>query len=164
MRTCSVRCWGGLQCRHPVKQADHWAVCLTAELPMAADTMPAPPAPADSPRLQISHGNTARHALEHGDETLAKICGAISADEARHEMGYSKVRFRSPALMCFGSRSSCSPCQSYTPALLSMSVIATCLALVVRPWLPSPQLGVAVEGAETEERALAVCRLWTSCL
>jgi acyl-[acyl-carrier-protein] desaturase len=47
---------------------------------------------ADERSPQISHGNTARHALEHGDETLAKICGAIAADEARHEMGYGKVR------------------------------------------------------------------------
>lgn len=34
---------------------------------------------------KISHGNTARHALEHGDDTLAKICGLIAADEGRHE-------------------------------------------------------------------------------
>ena len=34
---------------------------------------------------KISHGNTARHALEYGDDTLAKICGLIAADEGRHE-------------------------------------------------------------------------------
>lgn len=40
---------------------------------------------------KISHGATARHALEHGDETLALICGSIAADEGRHEIGYSKI-------------------------------------------------------------------------
>lgn len=41
--------------------------------------------------LQISHGNTARHALEHGDEVLAKICGTIASDEGRHEQAYQRV-------------------------------------------------------------------------
>ena len=44
-----------------------------------------------APVQQISHGNTARHALEHGDETLAKICGSIASDEGRHEIAYQKV-------------------------------------------------------------------------
>eukprot|EP00878_Enallax_costatus_P000497 GHUV01000591.1.p1 GENE.GHUV01000591.1~~GHUV01000591.1.p1 ORF type:complete len:400 (+),score=116.39 GHUV01000591.1:200-1399(+) len=40
---------------------------------------------------KISHGNTARHALEHGDETLAKICGSVSSDEGRHEQAYQRI-------------------------------------------------------------------------
>nr|AGF90968.1 chloroplast stearoyl-ACP-desaturase [Chlamydomonas sp. ICE-L] len=40
---------------------------------------------------KISHGNTARHALEHGDDILAKICGSIASDEARHEQAYQKI-------------------------------------------------------------------------
>jgi hypothetical protein len=40
---------------------------------------------------QISHGNTARHALEYGDEVLAKICGSIASDEGRHEQAYQRV-------------------------------------------------------------------------
>jgi len=40
---------------------------------------------------KISHGNTARHALEYGDDTLAKICGSIASDEGRHEQAYSKI-------------------------------------------------------------------------
>eukprot|EP00249_Psilotum_nudum_P013712 c24469_g1_i2 orf=405-1841(-) len=39
----------------------------------------------------ISHGNTARQAKEHGDLTLAKICGIIAADERRHENAYTKI-------------------------------------------------------------------------
>ncbi|KAJ6797792.1 stearoyl-[acyl-carrier-protein] 9-desaturase, chloroplastic-like [Iris pallida] len=39
----------------------------------------------------ISHGNTARHAKEHGDLTLAKICGIIASDEKRHETAYTKI-------------------------------------------------------------------------
>jgi acyl-[acyl-carrier-protein] desaturase len=34
----------------------------------------------------ISHGNTAKLAMKHGDEMLAKICGTIAADEKRHEI------------------------------------------------------------------------------
>jgi hypothetical protein len=41
---------------------------------------------------KVSHGNTARHALEYGDETLAKICGMIASDEGRHEQAYCRVR------------------------------------------------------------------------
>jgi len=40
---------------------------------------------------KISHGNTARHALEHGDEVLAKICGLIASDEGRHEIAYQRI-------------------------------------------------------------------------
>ena len=39
----------------------------------------------------ISHGNTARHAKEFGDDKLATICGLIAADERRHEIAYSKI-------------------------------------------------------------------------
>ncbi|KAG0601861.1 hypothetical protein M758_11G143800 [Ceratodon purpureus] len=39
----------------------------------------------------ISHGNTARHAKEHGDQKLAQICGIIAADERRHENAYTKI-------------------------------------------------------------------------
>jgi len=39
----------------------------------------------------ISHGNTARHAKEHGDSKLAQICGTIAADERRHETAYTKI-------------------------------------------------------------------------
>ncbi|KXZ50904.1 hypothetical protein GPECTOR_14g151 [Gonium pectorale] len=40
---------------------------------------------------KISHGNTARHALEYGDPILAKICGSIASDEGRHEIAYQKI-------------------------------------------------------------------------
>ncbi|KAJ9514699.1 hypothetical protein QJQ45_028422 [Haematococcus lacustris] len=40
---------------------------------------------------KISHGNTARHALEYGDDVLAKICGLIASDEGRHEQAYSRI-------------------------------------------------------------------------
>ncbi|KAL8130570.1 hypothetical protein V2J09_019725 [Rumex salicifolius] len=36
----------------------------------------------------VSHGNTARLAKHHGDTTLARVCGAIAADEKRHERAY----------------------------------------------------------------------------
>ncbi|KAK4343671.1 hypothetical protein RND71_036765 [Anisodus tanguticus] len=39
----------------------------------------------------ISHGNTARHAKEHGDMKLAQVCGIIAADEKRHETAYTKI-------------------------------------------------------------------------
>lgn len=39
----------------------------------------------------ISHGNTARHAKEYGDDKLARICGTIAADEKRHETAYTKI-------------------------------------------------------------------------
>ena len=51
--------------------------------------------------LQISHGNTARHALEHGDDVLAKICGKIASDEGRHELAYCRcVCARACVLVC----------------------------------------------------------------
>lgn len=40
---------------------------------------------------KISHGNTARFAIEEGDKQLGKICGFISADEGRHEVAYQKI-------------------------------------------------------------------------
>jgi hypothetical protein len=45
---------------------------------------------------KVSHGNTARHALEHGDDVLAKICGLVASDEGRHEMAYCRVRLCPP--------------------------------------------------------------------
>uniref|UniRef100_A0A291I2A8 Acyl-[acyl-carrier-protein] desaturase n=1 Tax=Paeonia ostii TaxID=459177 RepID=A0A291I2A8_9MAGN len=39
----------------------------------------------------ISHGNTARHAKDHGDLKLAQICGIIASDEKRHETAYTKI-------------------------------------------------------------------------
>lgn len=39
----------------------------------------------------ISHGNMARRAKEHGDLALARICGAIAADEKRHELAYTRI-------------------------------------------------------------------------
>ncbi|XP_047955488.1 stearoyl-[acyl-carrier-protein] 9-desaturase, chloroplastic-like [Salvia hispanica] len=39
----------------------------------------------------ISHGNTARHAMVHGDINLAQICGTIASDEKRHETAYTKI-------------------------------------------------------------------------
>ena len=40
---------------------------------------------------KVSHGNTARLALEYGDDTLSKICGAIASDESRHEIAYTRI-------------------------------------------------------------------------
>ncbi|MED6123279.1 Stearoyl-[acyl-carrier-protein] 9-desaturase 6, chloroplastic [Stylosanthes scabra] len=39
----------------------------------------------------ISHGNTARLAMESGDPVLARICGTIAADEKRHENAYQRM-------------------------------------------------------------------------
>ncbi|GMN72894.1 hypothetical protein TIFTF001_054803, partial [Ficus carica] len=39
----------------------------------------------------ISHGNTAKLAMQRGDRKLAQICGIIAADEKRHESAYSKI-------------------------------------------------------------------------
>ncbi|KAK9864707.1 hypothetical protein WJX84_011735 [Apatococcus fuscideae] len=39
----------------------------------------------------VSHGATARHALELGDKTLGRICGAIASDEKRHERAYCMI-------------------------------------------------------------------------
>ena len=40
---------------------------------------------------KVSHGNTARHAADYGDDVLGKICGAIAADESRHEIAYTRI-------------------------------------------------------------------------
>lgn len=40
---------------------------------------------------KISHGGTARLAKAAGDEVLTSICGAIAADEARHEVAYTRT-------------------------------------------------------------------------
>lgn len=40
---------------------------------------------------KISHGNTARFANEHGDKSLSKVCATIAADEARHEIAYTRI-------------------------------------------------------------------------
>ncbi|KAI8471713.1 MAG: plastid acyl-ACP desaturase [Monoraphidium minutum] len=40
---------------------------------------------------KVSHGATARHALEFGDELLAKLCGSIASDEGRHEIAYQRI-------------------------------------------------------------------------
>lgn len=40
---------------------------------------------------KVSHGNTARAALEYGDKTLAKLSGIIASDEARHEQAYQRI-------------------------------------------------------------------------
>ncbi len=40
---------------------------------------------------RISHGNVAKIAARQGDENLARICRKISADEARHEVFYTRV-------------------------------------------------------------------------
>ncbi|OAY73559.1 Stearoyl-(acyl-carrier-protein) 9-desaturase, chloroplastic [Ananas comosus] len=42
----------------------------------------------------VSHGNMARHGREHGDLTLARICGLIAADERQHEDRGEAVRAR----------------------------------------------------------------------
>ncbi|KAL6906299.1 hypothetical protein ACP4OV_003900 [Aristida adscensionis] len=39
----------------------------------------------------VSHRNTARRAAELGDAALARVCGAIAADEKRHEAAYTRV-------------------------------------------------------------------------
>jgi acyl-[acyl-carrier-protein] desaturase len=40
---------------------------------------------------KVCHGNTARLAKAAGDETLAKLCGLIAADEGRHEVAYQRI-------------------------------------------------------------------------
>ncbi|KAG6732819.1 hypothetical protein I3842_01G196100 [Carya illinoinensis] len=39
----------------------------------------------------ISHGNTAKLAMKHGDKMLAQICGTIASDEKRHEAAYTNI-------------------------------------------------------------------------
>lgn len=79
---------------------------------------------------KVSHGNTARHALEHGDETLAKICGMVASDEGRHEMAYCRVRF-----LCFCGSLSLSPAPAGRSLLLLLS---PALLSDTHPPLPSP--------------------------
>ncbi|KQJ90512.1 acyl-[acyl-carrier-protein] desaturase 4, chloroplastic [Brachypodium distachyon] len=39
----------------------------------------------------VSHSRVARHAARHGDRCLARICGAVAADERRHETAYARA-------------------------------------------------------------------------
>ncbi|RLM87363.1 acyl-[acyl-carrier-protein] desaturase 4, chloroplastic-like [Panicum miliaceum] len=39
----------------------------------------------------VSHARTARRAALHGDACLAKLCGAVAADEKRHEAAYTRA-------------------------------------------------------------------------
>ncbi len=69
-----------LRARVPSRDS-HEVPCLTVR----------PPATHTITCAQVSHGNTARHALEYGDKLLAKMCGLIAADEARHEHAYQRI-------------------------------------------------------------------------
>ena len=40
---------------------------------------------------RVSHGNVGRIAARHGDPNLARICGVIAGDEARHEAFYTRM-------------------------------------------------------------------------
>ena len=40
---------------------------------------------------KLSHGSTARLAKSYGDDNLARMCGTIAADEARHEAAYTRT-------------------------------------------------------------------------
>ena len=40
---------------------------------------------------KVSHGNTGRHAVAHGDAALGEICAQIASDEARHEKAYQLI-------------------------------------------------------------------------
>jgi acyl-[acyl-carrier-protein] desaturase len=40
---------------------------------------------------RVSHGNVGRIAAGHGDANLARICGVIAGDEARHEAFYTRM-------------------------------------------------------------------------
>lgn len=40
---------------------------------------------------RVSHGNVGRIAASEGDPNLARICGMIAADEARHETFYTRI-------------------------------------------------------------------------
>lgn len=40
---------------------------------------------------RLSHGNVGRTASRHGDPNLARICGVIAGDEARHEAFYTRM-------------------------------------------------------------------------
>ena len=52
---------------------------------------PPPHVPAQERATKVSHGNTARQAVEYGDEVLGKLCGAIASDESRHEIAYTRI-------------------------------------------------------------------------
>ncbi|KAM4113718.1 hypothetical protein ACJW30_04G017400 [Castanea mollissima] len=39
----------------------------------------------------ISHGNTAKLAMQHGEVKLAQVCGIIASDKKRHEIAYTKI-------------------------------------------------------------------------
>ncbi|CAL5073436.1 unnamed protein product [Urochloa decumbens] len=39
----------------------------------------------------VSHARTARAAARHGDACLARLCGAVAADERRHEAAYTRA-------------------------------------------------------------------------
>src|SRR5512145_8893 len=43
---------------------------------------------------RLSHGNVGRIAARHGDANLARICGVIAGDEARHEAFYTRMMTR----------------------------------------------------------------------
>jgi acyl-[acyl-carrier-protein] desaturase len=51
---------------------------------------------------KISHGSTARHAKEYGDNMLATLCGAVASDEGRHEIAYSRIVAKFFELCVFG--------------------------------------------------------------
>ena len=40
---------------------------------------------------KVSHGNTGRNAVGHGDQALGEICAQIASDEARHEKAYQLI-------------------------------------------------------------------------
>jgi len=40
---------------------------------------------------RLSHANVGRFAARHGDSNLARICGVIAGDEARHEAFYTRM-------------------------------------------------------------------------
>lgn len=52
---------------------------------------PPPPHPPQERATKVSHGNTARMAVEYGDDILGKVCGAIASDESRHEIAYTRI-------------------------------------------------------------------------
>lgn len=52
---------------------------------------PPPCPPVQERATKVSHGNTARMAVEYGDDILGKVCGAIASDESRHEIAYTRI-------------------------------------------------------------------------
>lgn len=65
----------------------------TSSLNLRPSTLPAlsRPRPPQERATKVSHGNTARMATEYGDDVLGKLCGAIAADESRHEVAYTRI-------------------------------------------------------------------------